>query len=266
MAPSKVSVKLLIDTKGRKVLFAEAGKDFVDFLFYLLSLPLGSVVKLLREESMCGCLSNLYESIENLNEAYVQENQHKKSVLNPTCQLRVTGIPLLLSDHRESTTREFYTCPNSRGVGPNFHGGGHNYMSDVKNMTCPSCQAKMTNVWSYVSPTAASTGTVAEGGGFVKGVVTYMIMDNLEVTPMSTISSLTLLNKFKVKDVAVLEEKVVHLGADEVCQFLLSSTKNKNHSQTRSGCPHFLKCGFEVLLSNVLHINCKLLKNYFTTV
>lgn len=266
MAPSKVSVKLLIETKGRKVLFAEAGKDFVDFLFYLLSLPLGSVVKLVREESMCGCLSDLYESIENLNEAYVQENQNKKSVLNPTSQLRVSGIPLLLSDHRESTTREFYTCPSSRGVGPNFHGGGHNYMSDVKNMTCPSCQAKMTNVWSYVSPTAASTGTVAEGGGFVKGVVTYMIMDNLEVTPMSTISSLTLLNKFKVKDVGALEEKVVNLGADEVCQSLLSSSKNKNHSQTRSGCSHFLKCGFKVLLSNVLHINCKLLKNYFTTV
>ncbi|KAK9186941.1 hypothetical protein WN944_018330 [Citrus x changshan-huyou] len=220
MAPSKVRVKLLIDTKGKKVLFAEAGKDFVDFLFYLLSLPLGSVVKLLREESMCGCLSNLYESIENLNETYVHENQNKNSVLNPTSQLRVTGIPLLLSDHHESTTREFYTCPNS-------YGGGHRHMSDVKNMTCPSCQAKMTHVWSYVSPTAASAGTVAEGGGFVKGVVTYTIMDNLEVTPMSTISSLTLLNKFKVKDVAVLEEKVVNLGVDEVLKLLKASLECK---------------------------------------
>ncbi|THG00362.1 hypothetical protein TEA_000552 [Camellia sinensis var. sinensis] len=42
MSSSKVSLKLLIDTKAHKVLFAEAGKDFVDFLFNILSLPVGT--------------------------------------------------------------------------------------------------------------------------------------------------------------------------------------------------------------------------------
>lgn len=54
MATCKVSLKLLIDTKGNKVLFAEAGKDFVDFLFNLLSLPLGNVINLLTKNSMVG--------------------------------------------------------------------------------------------------------------------------------------------------------------------------------------------------------------------
>ena len=44
-----------------------------------------------------------------------------------------------------------------------------------------------------------------------------MVMDNLEVKPMSTISSITLLNKFDVKEIGALEEKVVDLGMDEVC-------------------------------------------------
>jgi hypothetical protein len=50
----------------------------------------------------------------------------------------------------------------------------------------------------------------------VKDVVTYMIMDDLEVKPMSTISSITILNRFNVKDVGALEEKIVGLGMDEV--------------------------------------------------
>lgn len=80
---SKVRLKLLIDTKCGRVLFAKAGKDLVAFLFYLIFLPVGAVVKLLKQESMLGCLSNLYESIENLSETCIQQNQNKNSVLNP---------------------------------------------------------------------------------------------------------------------------------------------------------------------------------------
>lgn len=45
---TKVSLKLLVDTEGKKVLFAEASKDFVDFLFHIMELPLGTVVKLVK--------------------------------------------------------------------------------------------------------------------------------------------------------------------------------------------------------------------------
>ena len=47
-------------------------------------------------------------------------------------------------------------------------------------------------------------------------MVTYMVMDDLEVTPMSTISSIALLTKFNVRDVGALEEKVVKVGVEEV--------------------------------------------------
>ncbi|PKI74669.1 hypothetical protein CRG98_004996 [Punica granatum] len=52
-------------------------------------------------------------------------------------------------------------------------------------------------------------------GGYVKGVVTYMVMDDLPVKSMSTISSITLLNKFKVTNLNLLEEKVIDFGMDE---------------------------------------------------
>jgi hypothetical protein len=52
----------------------------------------------------------------------------------------------------------------------------------------------------------------------VKGVITYMMMDDLDVKPMSIISAITLLSKFNVRDVGAVEEKVVDLGMDEVWQ------------------------------------------------
>ncbi|KAB2596070.1 hypothetical protein D8674_031520 [Pyrus ussuriensis x Pyrus communis] len=114
-----VGLKLLVDTKGHKVLFAEATKEVVDFLFTLLSLPVATVIRLLSKNDMVGCLGQLCESVENL------------------------------------------------------------------------------------------TTTLSGEGGYVKGVVTYMIMDNLEVKPMSTISSISVLNRFNIKEVGVLEEKVL---------------------------------------------------------
>ncbi|KAL5800095.1 hypothetical protein ACOSQ4_032979 [Xanthoceras sorbifolium] len=38
MAASTIKLKLLVDTKAKKVILAEAGKGFIDFLIHLLSL------------------------------------------------------------------------------------------------------------------------------------------------------------------------------------------------------------------------------------
>ncbi|CAL9112531.1 unnamed protein product [Musa textilis] len=48
--------------------------------------------------------------------------------------------------------------------------------------------------------------TEAAGGGYVKGVVTYMVMDNVAVMPVSTISAVSLLNRFHVTDLKSLSE------------------------------------------------------------
>ncbi|KAL0436943.1 UNVERIFIED_CONTAM: hypothetical protein Sradi_0402200 [Sesamum radiatum] len=81
MAEYTVSLKLLIDTHGKRLLFADAGKDFADYLFHILSLPVGTIVALIREQEMVGSLSNLYKSIENLNESYIQPNQSNDTFL-----------------------------------------------------------------------------------------------------------------------------------------------------------------------------------------
>ncbi|CAN1767697.1 hypothetical protein LINPERHAP1_LOCUS10368 [Linum perenne] len=152
---AKVTLKLLINKKTNKVIFAEAGKDFVDFLFSILSFPLGTVIRLLSEDQMVGCLGNLYKSCENLNNTFIQPSTTKDTILKPKLQ---------------------QLCTNESNL-----------------------------LLLYINE-----------GGIVKGSSTYMVMDNLKVMPLSTISIVNLLNEFNVQWVVDLEEKIIELGKDEV--------------------------------------------------
>ncbi|KAJ4723918.1 DUF674 family protein [Melia azedarach] len=206
---SKVRLKLLVNKTNNKVLFAEAGKDFVDFLFYILSLPVGAVVKVLKKDNMGGSLGELYQSIEALSETYIQPNQRKSSVLNPKSPICSLGIPIRQMPDNESKPGKFYTCSNCL-----YSGICH--VSDVPNVPCPRCNVRMKSEASYVPPGTASRAAQVPEVGFVKGVVSYMVKGNLEVTPMSTISCITLLNKFNIKDLGSVEERVTNFGIVEV--------------------------------------------------
>jgi hypothetical protein len=52
----------------------------------------------------------------------------------------------------------------------------------------------------------------------VQGIVTYTVMDDLKVAPMSTISGITMLNTFGITDIGSLLQKTVQLGYDEVIE------------------------------------------------
>ncbi|CAN1269384.1 hypothetical protein LINPERPRIM_LOCUS13566 [Linum perenne] len=213
---TKVTLKLLIDKKSNRVLFAEAGKEFVDFLFSILSLPLGTVIRLLSKDKMVGCLGNLYQSIEELDDTFIQQSTSKDIVLNPKVQLYTADTNLLLTgcdnSNGTSATGTFYMCPTY-----------HLNVADDQNAVCPQCSNRTTAVVPYVAPPAGKKSD--QKGGL--GVVTYMVMDDLEVKPMSTISSLTLLSKFNIQQVGALEERVIELGMDEGLNLLKASLQCK---------------------------------------
>ncbi|KAL6277305.1 hypothetical protein ACE6H2_020906 [Prunus campanulata] len=215
-----VSLKLLIDTARNKVLFAEAGKDFVDFLFTLLSLPAGTIIRLLSKEAMVGSLGKLYESVETLNDEYLQPDLNKDALLKPKEPVAAGPNILGLSTDVKSDARKIYMCSNSRS---------HGYVAEDPKAKCPSCNYSLSAAATYVaSPTTAVQTTYSGKVGYVKGLVTYMIMDDLEVKPLSTISCITLLSRFSVKDVGVLEEKVVNLGMDEGVKLLKAALQTKS--------------------------------------
>jgi hypothetical protein len=215
MAASKMSLKLLIDSKHSRVVFAEAGKDFVDFLLSLLALPVGTVIRLLTKSTMTGCIANIYGSLEKLDESYMQPDQNKDSILKPTITTQVTNPNFLLPDTKKPENRKLYYCPSHPG-----------YVSDIQYSVCNHCRPQsfgttrcMSQEVKFVGTNvSASTYTPAsdQAGGYVKGLVTYMVTDDLSVSPMSMVSVVGLLNKIEIKDFSVLEEKVVEFGINEV--------------------------------------------------
>ncbi|GKU91848.1 hypothetical protein SLEP1_g5662 [Rubroshorea leprosula] len=205
---TKLSLKLLVDTKGHRVLFAEADKEFVDFLFNLLSLPIGWVITILSKQGMDGSLGKLYDSVEALGDTYKQASQVAlDALLKPTVYASATTA-LLLPNIPIKNSARFYGCPNS------YNGSCSYQVTNDPTTRCANCSNCLTKELKYVDPKNKQSSSPEEG--YVKGVVTYMIMDDLEVRPMSSISSITMINRFNIKDIGVLEEKVVDVGMDQV--------------------------------------------------
>lgn len=216
MASSKISLKLLVDNKTKKVLFAEAGKEFVDFVFSLLTLPIGAVVKLISAGTMHGSIGRLYQSVDTMGASYLLPGTDKKDLLQPKVLQPPGGRepPLLLHGADESSPVarvKLYTCPS------------HCVTVTMEDKAeCPQCRKAMTTEMTVVLPSAAARGVTAGGGGgeecggYVKGVVTYMVTDGLEVTPTSAISSFALISRFSAGKDVDLAEKFVTVGMDEV--------------------------------------------------
>ena len=72
----------------------------------------------------------------------------------------------------------------------------------------------------------------------MKGTITYMVSDDLAVEPLTSIIG-TLRNKFNVKDIGALDEKVVDLDMDVVCLITLFFFNYHTHSFT-----YFNFCSF----------------------
>ncbi|WVZ95902.1 hypothetical protein U9M48_041609 [Paspalum notatum var. saurae] len=176
MASTNISLKLLVDNKAKKVLFAEASKEFVDFLFSLLTLPISTVVKLISpgRAAWGGCTGAWTAS-------------------TPTTSSPPPTSPPCSSPGRCSRRAANASMRRPRRV----------------TFVLPSAAA----------PAAAGCGSAAaddDSGGYVKGVVTYMVTDGLEVTPMSAISSITLINTFWAGKPGVeLVDKFVSVGMDD---------------------------------------------------
>ncbi|KAE8717994.1 Detected protein of unknown function [Hibiscus syriacus] len=210
--PTTVRLKLLIAPKSQRVLYAEADKDFVDFLFNILSLPVGTVVRLLNKQGIEGCIRNIYESIENVGDSYMQSAENKDILLKPMVANYAANVALLLPTLQPSSYTNLYRCDNFNNV------YCRPKVTTNPNTICPSCSCSMKHKVTFVNPTIKASGSVEVG--FVKGAATYMVMDDLVVRPMSTESIITLLSELNIKDVGDLEVEVVGVGIKETVELL----------------------------------------------
>ncbi|XP_062157121.1 uncharacterized protein LOC133864730 [Alnus glutinosa] len=222
MATTKVSLKLIIDKKGRRVLFAEADKEFVDFLYSIFTLPVGAVTSLLKEGGgMVGSLPSLYQSIENLSDTRIfQLDKNKRFLLEAMVFMPGAKDPLLLPNVGSTTTfRQFYRCCALS------YSSCSNYVADDNSTVCPMCKSKMNYLVTFLEPTSAIGESSTSEEYYVKRTATYMVMDDMEVKPLSSTTLAPLLTKFN--DTNDIEEKVVDVGMDEGVKLLQASLQSK---------------------------------------
>ncbi|CAM8957915.1 unnamed protein product [Rhodiola kirilowii] len=207
-----MKLTLFLDDKSSKLLFAEADKGFVDFLFTILSLPLGTIARLLmQEDDMLGSLGALYKGIESLSYSYIEPDVSKEDVLCPkvTRPFDDYHVPLL-GRVGSSSTDKSYRCEscNSKYVATRFA------------EKCRPCGNDMYMEVEYLNPPLE---------GYVYHAVTYMVMDDLDIKPMSggAIAVMSLLKPFNIKDVGDLKQKTVSLGKAEGLQLLRASLVSK---------------------------------------
>ncbi|KAG2403255.1 uncharacterized protein HKW66_Vig0185410 [Vigna angularis] len=226
-----VTLKLMVMKGKKKVVIAEAGKEFVDILFSFLTLPLGTIARLVREESKVEppelALSSLYQSVQNLDDGYLCTDTCREMLLRPRNSMEAYCRRLELNiDDTEPT--EYFVCNNlitCSYTSPVM-------LSTFKNENCRcgcmlakriSAETSYGFVKKFVDPISYTNNN---GKGYLKGPTTYMVTDDLVVTPSSSISVMSLVSSMSIP-VDDLKEKVVSIGTEEgvrILQASLSST------------------------------------------
>ncbi|KAK1586350.1 hypothetical protein Q3G72_001679 [Acer saccharum] len=221
-ATREITLKLLIDTNTEKVVFAEAKKDFVDYLFGLLQVPVGSILGNLLANKMdgAGSISRVYKSVMDLESSYLLTDVSRDLLLCPKMSSSSTSItipPLLQSFEFSDKKSENETRSDSN--------------ANVMFGAIPSAPSRSVPLFgSACSPTTteAIVASPSKPEGFVSGMTRYMVMDDLTVKPSSPISSITLLNSIGVKDFSCFVEKIVTInfnkGLDLVKASFVSDT------------------------------------------
>ncbi|RLN30982.1 hypothetical protein C2845_PM05G32110 [Panicum miliaceum] len=151
---------------------------------------------------MAGCVASLYDSVERLDAAYVRSADARAELLAPAggyesgklLQLQATAAPAAV---------EVYT------------GDCYSYVAAVRGTSCRRCRSAMNVPIELVG---------CSGMGFMKEVMMYKVMDDLQVAPMFTISSIAALNALGITDISSVQENDVVQGLEILRALLQSKT------------------------------------------
>ncbi|KAK4268659.1 hypothetical protein QN277_025279 [Acacia crassicarpa] len=207
-----ITVRILVDKEENTVLYAEAGKDFVDVLLSFLTLPLGTIARLVDKDSnmkplRLGCISSLYQSLANLDPKYLNSETCKQMLLQPRNSMQRFNQRLKLNiDDTEPT--KFYACEM-----PLCRSGSSMLVSTFNNTKC-NCGKNLIHVLD-VDYTISADDNMMEG--YVREA-SFVVYDDLRVMPLNLTSILCVLKSLCSKD--KIEDFAVNIEPKEVMDLL----------------------------------------------
>ncbi|KAG0600348.1 hypothetical protein M758_11G026500 [Ceratodon purpureus] len=250
---STFKVSVLRCRKTSRVLFLEAGKDFVDTLFSFLVLPIGTIIHMLSNAGgqvkvLNRGISSIFDSVEKLDCSFLHVD--KKSLMQPRPAVVGTcGSTGLLQGLEAAETKR--PSKESIELPKVYYQCGHcdSVLSITKGKLCEECDTNSHYTHRMTVPPAeldtlkekilkafveeesndvVANATCSTGQGFVRENITYMVTDSLEVMPSTTIRSIQVLNKLKVATLADLENTDINVGITQILQLLRSAVTSSS--------------------------------------
>ncbi|XP_010468074.1 PREDICTED: uncharacterized protein LOC104748079 [Camelina sativa] len=215
---AKFSLKLLVDEKKNKVVLAEAGQDFVDVLFGLLTLPMGTIARLLEKHQklpqFLGCYKNLNRSVSDMVIDDFETEACKSMLLSPKSTHDIYCRRLTLNiDDTQATN--FYVCPKWF------------YKSDsckaYTNFLSSRCRCgSLMNIQVQIPEDEQVIGSLgnAVDGVFVSCRSSFIVTDDLNVILNSIDELVKVVNGLGYPNLNELLEMVLDVGSDEVLTLL----------------------------------------------
>jgi len=208
-------LKITVDKQSNKVVFVEATKDFVETLFSFLSLPLGTIVRLLattdnndrqqlsESSPFFGNIKHLYQTVQNLNSDDVWNNPLcKQMLLHPRNSCESLCMKLFLNIDDSEPSSKFYVCDSC------------NKFTTFRNLDCtcgkpPNRQPKNLD--------SEGQGNHASNGVFdAESEKMFLVSDDLKIVPSSLLNSMQMLLEWGISDSTQLEEVTQNIGKKEV--------------------------------------------------
>ncbi|KAG8368388.1 hypothetical protein BUALT_Bualt15G0040300 [Buddleja alternifolia] len=212
----KFSLKVVINKEQNKVLFAEVDSNFADVLISFMTLPLGTIVRLLvnhfgDEAPTIGSLNTLYQGLSNLESSHFWTDTGKQILLNARNSFAFLCQKLKLNlDDSEPT--KYFAC-----------GGGQWCTAVVMNRDDLKCKCGTLFNREKI-PKSSKIQTASNNGGvFTKETATFLITDDLQVVPNFAGVCIQILNNLGIRDKKELEERTVPVGLKEIMELLKAS-------------------------------------------
>jgi hypothetical protein len=224
-----IPLKILVDKQRNKVVFVEAIKEFIDTLFSFLSLPLGTIIRLLSTNNnnneqqkqllessdtsqFLGSIGNLYKSVQNIIPHDVWNNLVcKQMLLYPKNSCESLCMNLFFNIDDTEPSNKIFVCDSCM----NF--------TTFQNLNC-TC-GKPTNRQPLDLDSdgqESSTSVDVQSAVFVSNnALMFMVFDDLKIVPSSLVISMQLLMELGYSDLTQLEEIKHNIGKQEVMMLFL---------------------------------------------
>ncbi|XVF05397.1 hypothetical protein REPUB_Repub05bG0168500 [Reevesia pubescens] len=206
----KIYVKLMVSKSKNMVCYAEASEKFVDLLFSFLSIPLGFIVKEMKNGSSKACINYLYDSIQDLDDKQYLVSKETTAMLVSPKLAPGFGYDAQPLDIEEYMDQPYYLTESKWMKVPT---------SDESLI--PSGETLTSSVLTVMDPKSHYNDN-SSGRGFLKGPAMFTITDDLIITPLSSVTGLSAVRKLKVP-FSDMEERIVYVGKKEASRLLVAS-------------------------------------------